>query len=128
MLVVAGLAPAEYEPLVRSCRRLPGLRGPEVARRLGELNRGLQDLYAAHRDPLREAVATASARFRELYVREAGALRIIAVYADEIWRLAGRLGVDMPISEQVYGIIHKGRDPNQSVRELLAREPKSETA
>ena len=48
--------------------------------------------------------------------------------AAEIWRLAGRLGVDMPISEQVYGIIHKGRDPNQSVRELLAREPKSETA
>jgi len=46
----------------------------------------------------------------------------------EIWRLAGRLGVDMPISEQVYGIIHKGRDPNQAVRALLAREPKSETA
>jgi glycerol-3-phosphate dehydrogenase (NAD(P)+) len=46
----------------------------------------------------------------------------------EIWRLAGRLGVDMPISEQVYGIIHKGRDPNESVRELLAREPKSESA
>ena len=48
--------------------------------------------------------------------------------AAEIWRLAGRLGVDMPISEQVYGIIHEGRDPNESVRELLAREPKSETA
>ena len=46
----------------------------------------------------------------------------------EIWRLAGRLGVDMPIAEQVYGIIHKGRDPHESLRELLAREPKSETA
>ncbi len=46
----------------------------------------------------------------------------------EIWRLAGRLGVDMPIAEQVYGIIHEGRDPSESVRELLAREPKSETA
>jgi len=44
----------------------------------------------------------------------------------EIWRLAGRLGVDMPISEQVYGIIHKGRDPSECLRELLAREPKSE--
>ena len=44
----------------------------------------------------------------------------------EIWRLAGRLGIDMPIAEQVYGIIHEGRDPVQCVRELLAREPKQE--
>ena len=44
----------------------------------------------------------------------------------EIWRLAGRLGVDMPIAEQVYGIIHEGRDPHESLRELLSREPKSE--
>lgn len=46
----------------------------------------------------------------------------------EIWRLAGRLGVDMPISEQVYGIIHEGRDPRESLRELLSREQKRETA
>jgi glycerol-3-phosphate dehydrogenase (NAD(P)+) len=45
----------------------------------------------------------------------------------EIWRLAGRLGVDMPISEQVYGIIHEGRDPHESLRELLGREQKPET-
>lgn len=44
----------------------------------------------------------------------------------EIWRLAGRLGVDMPISEQVYGIIHEGRDPYESLRELLSREQKPE--
>lgn len=48
--------------------------------------------------------------------------------AMEVWRLAGRLGVDMPISEQVYGIIHEGRDPQVSLRELLSREPKRETA
>jgi glycerol-3-phosphate dehydrogenase (NAD(P)+) len=46
----------------------------------------------------------------------------------EIWRLASRLGVDMPISEQVHGIIHEGRDPYQSVRDILAREPKEENA
>ncbi|MBT8039972.1 MAG: NAD(P)-dependent glycerol-3-phosphate dehydrogenase [Xanthomonadales bacterium] len=46
----------------------------------------------------------------------------------EIWRLAGRLGVDMPISEQVFGIIHEGRDPRVSLRELLSRQPKRETA
>ena len=44
----------------------------------------------------------------------------------EIWRLAGRLGVEMTIAEQVYGIIQEGRDPVQCVRELLAREPKQE--
>ena len=46
----------------------------------------------------------------------------------EIWRLAGRLGVDMPIAEQVYGIIHEGRDPHESVRMLLRREQKKETS
>lgn len=45
----------------------------------------------------------------------------------EIWRLAGRMGVDMPIAEQVYGIIHEGRDPRVSLRELLSREQKQET-
>ena len=46
--------------------------------------------------------------------------------AEEVWRLARRHGVDMPISEQINGIIHKGWDPSQSVRELLAREQKPE--
>jgi glycerol-3-phosphate dehydrogenase (NAD(P)+) len=47
--------------------------------------------------------------------------------AEEVWRLSQRHGVEMPISEQVYGIIHQGRDPNQSVRDLLGREQKHET-
>ncbi len=47
--------------------------------------------------------------------------------AEEVWRLARRHGVEMPIAEQVYGIIHQGRDPNQSVRDLLGREQKHET-
>jgi len=48
--------------------------------------------------------------------------------AAEVWRLARRHGVEMPIAEQVFGIIHQGRDPNQSVRDLLSRERKHETA
>ena len=47
--------------------------------------------------------------------------------SEEVWRLARRHGVEMPIAEQVYGIIHQGRDPYQSVRELLSREQKHET-
>jgi glycerol-3-phosphate dehydrogenase (NAD(P)+) len=44
----------------------------------------------------------------------------------EVWRLAQRYEVEMPISEQVYGIIHKGWNPQQCVRDLLAREQKPE--
>jgi glycerol-3-phosphate dehydrogenase (NAD(P)+) len=46
----------------------------------------------------------------------------------EVWRLARRHDVEMPISEQVYGILHLGRDPYQSLRDLLSREQKQETA
>jgi glycerol-3-phosphate dehydrogenase (NAD(P)+) len=44
----------------------------------------------------------------------------------EVWRLAQRHKVEMPISEQVFGIIHKGWNPQQCVRDLLAREQKPE--
>jgi len=44
----------------------------------------------------------------------------------EVWRLAQRHDVDMPISEQIHGIIHLGWNPNQCVRDLLAREQKPE--
>jgi len=46
--------------------------------------------------------------------------------AKEVWRLARRHGVEMPIAEQVYGIIYQGWDPNQSVKDLLSREQKHE--
>jgi len=46
--------------------------------------------------------------------------------AEEVWRLAQRNQVDMPIAEQVYGIIHRGEDPEACVRELLSREQKPE--
>jgi glycerol-3-phosphate dehydrogenase (NAD(P)+) len=48
--------------------------------------------------------------------------------AVEVWRLAQRHGVEMPISEQVYGIVHQGLDPSQCLRDLLSREQKQEVA
>ena len=48
--------------------------------------------------------------------------------AEEVWRLAQRHQVEMPIAEQVYGIVHRGCDPYQCVRDLLSREQKHETA
>jgi glycerol-3-phosphate dehydrogenase (NAD(P)+) len=46
--------------------------------------------------------------------------------SEEIWRMATRHGVDMPISEQVYGIIHQSWSPAKCLRDLLAREQKPE--
>jgi glycerol-3-phosphate dehydrogenase (NAD(P)+) len=46
--------------------------------------------------------------------------------SEEVWRLARRHSVDMPISEQINGIIHQGWDPSRSVGELLSREQKPE--
>jgi glycerol-3-phosphate dehydrogenase (NAD(P)+) len=46
--------------------------------------------------------------------------------AIEVRRLAQRHGVEMPISEQVYGIIHEGWNPYQCLRDLLSREQKQE--
>ena len=46
--------------------------------------------------------------------------------AEEVWRLAQRHDVEMPISEQVHGIIHKGWDPHEALRRLLSRERRSE--
>jgi glycerol-3-phosphate dehydrogenase (NAD(P)+) len=47
--------------------------------------------------------------------------------AQEVWRLAQRHGVDMPIAEQIYGIIYRGWNPYQCLRELLSREQRHET-
>lgn len=46
----------------------------------------------------------------------------------EVRRLAQRHGVEMPISEQVYGIVHEGWEPRKCLRDLLSREQKEETS
>lgn len=48
--------------------------------------------------------------------------------AAEVHRLAAQHHINMPISEQVNGIIHKGWDPVEGVARLLAREQKAEYA
>lgn len=40
--------------------------------------------------------------------------------------LARRHDVEMPISDEVYAILHEGRAPEQAVRNLMLREPKPE--
>ena len=48
--------------------------------------------------------------------------------AAEVQRLADKYAVNMPITEQVNGIIHKGWNPVEGVASLLAREQKAETS
>lgn len=40
--------------------------------------------------------------------------------------LAGKIGVDLPITEQVYRILYEGKDPATAVRDLMTRELKAE--
>jgi len=44
----------------------------------------------------------------------------------ELYAMARRLDVDMPITEQVYRVVYEGLAPEEAVRRLLSREPKSE--
>jgi glycerol-3-phosphate dehydrogenase (NAD(P)+) len=46
--------------------------------------------------------------------------------ACELYRLAGKLNVDMPITEQVYRVLFEGLSPRAAVEALLKREPKPE--
>jgi glycerol-3-phosphate dehydrogenase (NAD(P)+) len=44
----------------------------------------------------------------------------------ELFHRAKALGVSMPITEQVYAVLHEGQDPKLAVRQLLERQPKAE--
>jgi len=44
----------------------------------------------------------------------------------ELYAMAGRAGVDMPITEQVYQVVYEGLPAEQAVVSLLRREPRSE--
>ena len=44
----------------------------------------------------------------------------------EVLHLAQKLGIDMPITEQVYEVLHAGRSPRDAVNALLNREKKAE--
>ena len=40
--------------------------------------------------------------------------------------LAGRYGVEMPITEQMHAILHQGKSPNMAIRELMSRPGRDE--
>ncbi|QIL85715.1 NAD(P)H-dependent glycerol-3-phosphate dehydrogenase [Vibrio sp. HDW18] len=44
----------------------------------------------------------------------------------EVWILAKRMGVEMPIVEQIYQVLYQGKDARQAAQDLLARDKKME--
>ncbi|AZG34289.1 MAG: NAD(P)H-dependent glycerol-3-phosphate dehydrogenase [Shewanella psychromarinicola] len=45
----------------------------------------------------------------------------------EVFTLAKRLGVEMPITEQIYQVLYQGKSPVEASKVLLSRDKKSET-
>ncbi|MCF1428663.1 MAG: NAD(P)H-dependent glycerol-3-phosphate dehydrogenase [Shewanella sp.] len=46
----------------------------------------------------------------------------------EVYTLAQRLGVEMPITEQIYQVLYEGKSPFEAAAQLLAREKKAESS
>ncbi|MBY8087600.1 NAD(P)H-dependent glycerol-3-phosphate dehydrogenase [Vibrio fluvialis] len=44
----------------------------------------------------------------------------------EVWLLAQRMGVEMPIVEQIYQVLYQGKDARMAAQDLLARDKKAE--
>lgn len=47
--------------------------------------------------------------------------------ADVVYKLARDLGISMPITEQVYRVVHQNADPKEAVQSLFLRDLKAET-
>ena len=43
------------------------------------------------------------------------------------WELAHRMGVEMPIIEQVYQVLYEGRSPQEAIRSLMERPRRHES-
>ena len=44
----------------------------------------------------------------------------------EVWVLSQRMGVEMPITEQIFQVLYQGKDAREAAKDLLAREKKDE--
>lgn len=64
----------------------------------------------------------------EVAVREIGQVVEGFNTAREVRQLASKYHVEMPISDQVYRVLHEGMSPGDAVRNLLARGIKAESA
>ncbi len=75
----------------------------------------------------RVGLLLAAGRSREQAVHEIGFVCEGVFAAEAVREVARRVGVDMPICAQVYGILYEGMAPQAAVMALMARALKAET-
>ena len=68
----------------------------------------------------------AGKHYRTIYPVEDGQVVEGIPTAYALHDLSGKLGVDMPVTENVYEVLANGRSPAESVRALMGREPTQE--
>lgn len=96
---------------------LAGLSG------LGDLALTCTDNQSRNR---RLGLALAAGKSLQQATDEIGQVVEGAESAQEVVTLAARVGVEMPISEQVRKVLHEGMDPQVAVHNLLTRERRAE--
>jgi glycerol-3-phosphate dehydrogenase (NAD(P)+) len=74
----------------------------------------------------RVGLALAKGQSLEQVLRELGHTAEGVSSAREVALLAGRLGIDMPITQAVRSILYDGVSPSQAVEQILGRDPKLE--
>jgi glycerol-3-phosphate dehydrogenase (NAD(P)+) len=118
-LITRGLTEMMRLGLALGGRRetLAGLAG------LGDLVLTCTDNQSRNR---RLGLGLGQGRTREEVVREIGQEIEGIAAARDVRGLAKRVGVEMPISEQVYRLLYEGLPPEEAVNNLLFREQKAE--
>ncbi|MFP5463524.1 MAG: NAD(P)H-dependent glycerol-3-phosphate dehydrogenase [Gammaproteobacteria bacterium] len=118
-LITRGLAEVQRLGLALGAQRdtFLGLSG------LGDLLLTCTDNQSRNR---RVGLALASGQTLQQAVDSLGQVAEGVVTARGVQRLAARLGVDMPICNEVYRVLYEQHDVREAVQELLAREPSAE--
>ncbi len=76
----------------------------------------------------RMGLALAAGKKIEQAQREIGQVVEGVQAARAVWEVAGRLGVEMPIADQIYRVLYEGADPKNAVAALMGRTLKAEAS
>ncbi|HOF88863.1 MAG TPA: NAD(P)H-dependent glycerol-3-phosphate dehydrogenase [Armatimonadota bacterium] len=121
----AALLTRSMAEIARLVRRLGGQ--PDTVAGLS----GIGDLIATCMSPIsrnhRVGLALGRGQDARAALGDSGQVAEGVPTTEAVVRLARRLGVDLPICEQVYAILFDGRPAADAVRALMTRDPKSET-
>lgn len=88
-------ATGAIEPLGHRCGAMASLRGAELARCSADLIEGLQAVYRSDRKVIRDSIADAPEHYRELYTSEVRPLKVLAIFADNVWAESEKMGAKL---------------------------------